>query len=412
MRNPLYILVGLVLLVSSLSHAMVFDNRYLPLLQKPFITIPCTSTNIIIDGIFSTASRAYGREDEEIPLFEIEGIFNQVPLARSFLLAGLPDPFSTFPDLYRAENINYILNGKLQMQGADVYIRQNLSPRWSVGLDMAVMKVNSRINFELKERDIELVLSQVDYSQIDFIRRTMLNTLGVDCGYNVQRGFSDIDMYARYARIWNYQYKFRRIETALRMGVLFPTGKRINIYEPTSIPFGGNGHWGFYGQFEAEFEVKEDWFAGFWTRLSGRAPRTYTARMPAGKEHPRYGVVVGPARVSPSPTFVFMPYAVAQNLREGFGAGVRYNLVVHGQDSWEDARIDKTIPVNLHELRERSSWSSEYFSLNVFYDFGKVKVDRAMAPILSIVWDIPSVLLIGNHFPRTYRVTVGLQLSF
>ena len=48
------------------------------------------------------------------------------------------------------------------------------------------------------------------------------------------------------------------------------------------------------------------------------------------------------------------------------GVRVQYTLINHNHDHWTDERTDKTIPVNLEPVNERSGWASEYVTLMLF----------------------------------------------
>ena len=125
-----------------------------------------------------------------------------------------------------------------------------------------------------------------------------------------------------------------------------------------------------------------------------------------------FGTVVGEFEVNPGPTFIFSPYLTFENLRDGFGIGVQYVLTTHREDDITDKRCDKSIEVNICDIQELSQWGSDYVGLSAFYDFGKMKVERGCAPIVSLQWDVPMAVFIADRVPRTHRISIGIQLNF
>lgn len=272
------------------------------------------------------------------------------------------------------------------------------------------MYVNSRDTFKLGQTN--LFLGDGDRLELDEIRRGMLQTLDLREGNTIQVGFGDIDFYLRVGNAWEYLYKLRKIDVGLRLGALFPTGVRRDITRPASIPFGGNGHWGMYVALDGIFEVKEDLKVGLYARISKRFPRTSLQHMSVNGEPDIFGAVVGPVRIDPGVTGVFSPYVVLENLRRGLGLSVQYTLTAHQEDDWFDQRADKTIPVRLGKVVSLSEWASDYFTLNVFYDFGKVKIVRELQPLISLRWDVPTTFFITKNVSRMYRVSLGIEFDF
>lgn len=115
--------------------------------------------------------------------------------------------------------------------------------------------------------------------------------------------------------------------------------------------------------------------------------------------------------VDPGATLVVSPFVSFESLRDGLGARVAYTLTKHWQDKWNLWQSTKNVP--LEGLCNRTSWGSDYFSVNVFYDFGKVKnPDRTVYPILTFCWDIPVSVLIANTVAKTNRVSLGVEVAF
>jgi hypothetical protein len=233
-----------------------------------------------------------------------------------------------------------------------------------------------------------------------------------------QSGMGDLDLYVRLGYHWDYTLKFKRIDAGARLGTLVPAGVTTSSNSPASVPFGGNGFWGLYGQLESEFELKEDMKAGLMFRVSKRFSKIQNQRLPVqgiqGRESEPYifSPLSGDVKITPGFNFVFMPYAQLENLRAGLGVRLLYTLTRHWNDKWCDERPNKTIPVDLSQVNNLSGWKSDYISLSVFYDFGKVKVQRSLDPILIFTWDIPSLFFSSENTPTTNKVSLGLEYNF
>jgi hypothetical protein len=403
-------LLFLFIAVPGIVHAMVYDNRYFPLLQRPYITVGCCDSHAAVDGFITTSHSAIGI-NEEVGIPEIFGIFDEAQLAYSLTQAGLPNPL---PPAFLDAEIPWKMGGKIQSQGASFSYEQFLAYGFSVGIYGLAMRVNSTIDFVLEggSKTTAVINGAGDVIELDDDRRAMIAELGLSCDHTQQHGFGDLDVYLRWSDCWKYLCKVRTLRVGSRLGMLAPTGVKRNIYQPASVPFGGNGHWGIYGSLDTEIEIKEDWKVGVLGRASKRFSKTQCQRMPLKDEQQLYGVVVGQASVDPGWTGIFSWYFQVEGLREGFGMRAQYTLISHQRDTWQDKRADKTIPVNLCPVETLSGWGSEYITLAAFYDFEKVNECRGHAPILNVAWDIPVDWLIAHRSVRAFKVAFGLEFNF
>jgi hypothetical protein len=415
-------IIGSALLVHS-AQAMVFDNRFFPLIQYPWITVPCRESHASGDFFITTASRAADAAERDIGVWALWGPFDQAQLAMSMASVGLVNPL---PPDYEKGELPWLLHGKLQTQGFAFWYVQELGIGFSAGILGMVMRSNSTIDFKFDITHASSEMAITENSQVFFldeIRRQMLAELGLSCNHVHQHGFGDLETYVRWSDYRSYALKVRNVEYGLRLGLLIPTGVKKNIFEPASVPFGGNGHWGIYISGDAEFEVKEDWKFGVWLRLSKRFARTSMQRMPLytpppnGKTEPSsepqiFGVIVGPASVDPGFTQVFAMYGEWEGLREGFGVRLQYTLINHDRDIWTDKRIDPPNKVNIKSLENHSRWASEYVTLTGFYDFDKTAQERGHKPIVRASWDIPFTLLVAHRFVKSFKISLGLEFNF
>lgn len=397
---------------------MVYDNRFIPLFQRTVIDVPGSMFRFTADPFFASSDSAYGTNEDEVGLPELCGIFDQGAFARSFEIAGLCNPMKQQRPEWVVGEIVLGSQGKLQIQGASFSYQYKLSDLVCIALYGMIMRVNSRQWFSLRSTDTNLMLRGDDILELDELRRAMFQTLGLSCAHSNQVGFGDIDLYVRLKHSWHYCYKMRNIEAGIRFGGLLATGKRRDICDPLSIPFGGNGHYGLYGALDAEAEIREDLFFGLLFRVQKRFTRTQIERLPVLQEPPIYGVVTGPVAVTPGVTVIFSPYCYIENIRNGLALGIRYTLTSHQQDIWCDKRSkaeQKAVPVAIDRVENCSSWASDYISLTAFYDFGKERTDRGcggVESIISLTWDVPTVWFVAHNVSKTQKVTVGLSINF
>ena len=398
--------------VSHLAQAMVYDNRFIPLFQRPQLIIDDSHSEFAVEWFMTTANNSLNNNQQNIGLPEIFGLFDQVQLANAIAATGKPNPLpSEFQVLTR---LPWEVSGKRQAQGISFVWNQMLYEWVSIGFSWLFMRVDSRDEFRLDVANIEsrIALKPGDAILLESTLHKMFREINIQDGNTAQLGFGDIDTYIRVGNRWDYTMRFRSIDAGIRFGGLFPTGVTRELNRPESIPFGGNGHWGVYSAVDAMFELKEDWKTGLLFRVNKRFAKTREHRMPVEKEPSIFGAVVGPARVNPGFTFILSPYFLLENLRKGLILGLNFTMTWHQRDRWCDQRCDKSVPVMLEQVRERSSWRSEYFTINVLYDFGKVKANRDFNPIITFRWDVPSTLFIAGGINRAQRITLGLDFVF
>ena len=391
---------------------MVYDNRFIPLLARPRLIFDGKPSSIAFDTFITTANNAvYDEKTVSIP--SLFGPFDQKKFADGMVMAGYPNPLR--PEL-RTGSLPWHTAGKIQTQGISFTFHMPIiSERLSTGLSCLFMHVNTYEQFALGQT--LGATSPYVLQELDNLRRLMFTQIGLTHNQKSQIGFGDIDWYIRLGHAWHYEFKCRNCDIGARVGLLIPTGKKRSLNTPSSIPFGGNGHWGMYGAIDGLFELREDLKVGLMARISTRFTKTSCQRLTVHDEPAPLGIITGLARVRPGLTFVLSPLIALENLREGLGISAQYTMTKHLQDKWNDARLDSTyngkeVSVNLDKISELSSWASDYFTVNVFYDFGKTKISRSIEPILSFRWDIPAALYVTDSVPSTNRISIGVEFVF
>ena len=378
----------------------------MPLMSRPWIAPDDGRAHLSANLFGVRASRSYNTMGDEVPLPDIFGSFDLGVLADATTDIGAENPLKTE---WQGLQIPWFTEGKLQGQGLDIEWQYPLHDYVWIGGSCMAMRLHSWYNFLLNEKDLNVALKS-DKQELEDLRREILNKLGFCGDHAYAHGIGDMELYLRFGNYWQYALKFRSIQAGGRIGVLVPTAKARNIHYPASIPFGGNRHWGLYGAVDAIFELKEDLKVGLYTRLSKRFSRIDCERIPVRCEPDNFGVLQGRVKVNPGVTFVFSPFVSFECLRDGLGARVFYTFTKHWKDKWTSCHSE--YKSNLKKLCNRTSWGSDYFSVNVFYDFGKAKPDCAVYPILTFCWDIPTSVLIAHTVAKTDRVSLGVEVSF
>lgn len=410
-RTTKFFVISFLFVIGN-THATIFDNRFIPFLQRPYIVVPGRSSHSSFDVFFATASKAFGKFDREIGIPELTGEYNQQSVARSFVALGCPNPL---PSEFQRKKIIWNSEGKLEAQGFEFSLRKKLFKEYYLGFYGYFMRVDTTSEFflNLNESDLSLSLPRGDRLLLDRVRRGMNVMASLRTGDHAsQTGFGDLDVYFMWQRNWDYKLKFRSIWAQASVGALLPAGQSKQIDEPTSIPFGGDGFWGAYLEGQAEFELKEDWKAGAFMRISKRFSRTKLERVPLNCEPFQFSPFISEVDVNPGPTFVAMGWANFENIHKGLGMRVLLTIRRHWQDSWNLQCCPPMCDIDQCSIEEETSWGSDYITLNVFYDFGKTKVCRSFEPIVFFAWDVPSNLLETVRALKTNKIVLGVEFSF
>ncbi len=392
------------------AYAMVFDNRFLPLYLKPFTRRVDAPYHVRIQSFFMHADRAFS-DTERLNIPDIDGIYDSVCLARALVATGFENPLRS--DFRTRSSIPWTRKGRIDAQGVAFLWEVPLGCYVSVGLNALFAHVSSRQEFFLRGADLQLPPGDKEY--LFEVKERMHKLLGIKPGLFSRTGFGDVDLYLRFGDRWDYCFKCRRIDAALKAGVLAPAAKERPLNNPAAIALGGERHWGAYIGLEVESELKEDLIVGLNARASKRFKKTRTARMPFDCEPFHYGALVGPLTVDPGWTFVFNPYVSVEGLREGFGLKAQYTLVSHLRDRLTDSRSQQKRqeqPANLAPLCTLSSWGTEHVTVGAFYDFGLVRDRPCLYPKISAYWDIPVNWLVSKRASKTHSVSLMFDLNF
>ncbi len=402
-------LIIILLCVTQINRAEIYDNRFIPLFapQQFFVEDLPSSYECSFQAI--TASQAFARDEKVVGIPELFGIFDLNTLATSLLEITGESPLRS--DLLGRE-LPFAVNGRIQGEGFFMRYYQSLGKHFAFGANLLFLKTNSRQTFEL-DREKARNLRPGDIAEINQARRVAFQEIGIVENDAPQHGIGDIDIFIRGGSTWDYVLKCRKIWAGLSLGGYIPTGVKTEICNAASIPYGGNGFGGIYVKGDALFELKEDIKVGFLLQVSKRFARTTCVRMPMVASEPYiFGPIIGNAHINPGPTLAFSPYFILENLRAGLGAGVHYTLTSHWKDSWCDARKNPQFPVDLSQVMRTSKWGSDYFTVDVFYDFGRQATKHVIDPIVFFRWDVPAMLFVSHNVATTHKISLGVEIAY
>jgi hypothetical protein len=403
--------IGL-LVLGQMVQATIFDNRYIPFLQRPYIVNPDRWDYISCDVFFATASQSFGRTDTEIGLPQLYGEYNQASVGRAFVAIGQPNPL---PSRFQNAKIIWQQEGKLLAQGFEFSAQKELYDGLALGIYTYFMRVDTVSAFFLNVNSSEGFnpSDPGDRILLDTLRRSMNTAAGLTTNDHAKQfGFGDIDLYLMWMHYWPYCLKFRSIRAQASFGALIPSGVQRNVNEPTTIPFGGNGFWGVYGAIEAEFEVKEDWKFGGFLRASKRFTATKCERIPLCEVPFPYSPLVADVSINPGPTFVGMAWMSFEAIHKGLGMRLLLTVRRHWADSWEVPACIDAVATGCNRLKDLTDWGSDYITLNAFYDFGRTKAEAEGEPIIFFAWDVPLDMLVTRNTYKTNKVMLGVEFNF
>jgi len=395
--------------VASIARAEIYDDRFIPLFAPPQFFIEGSPSSFEYDFLAATASEAFATDDNVVGIPEIFGIFDLNTMAIAMMENGQQSPLRS--DLL-GRPLPFNVSGRIQAQGFSARLYHNVTRHVTLGGTLIFFRSNSRQFFRLNRDEVKN-LTPGDLFDIEQAQRKAFEQVGLRKNDISQHGLSDVDLYIRFGGTWDYVAKCRKIWAGMSLGMLVPSGVKTTLTSAASIPFGGNGHWGLYIKGDAVFEIQEDKKVGFILEGIARMPKTVTTRMPTKESEPYiFSPVIGKARIIPAATIAFAPYFILENLRGGLGLGVHYTLTSHGKDKWIDKRANKTVPVNLEGAMKTSKWGTDYFTIDVFYDFKKISLKHPIEPVISFKWDIPAMLFVSHLAPKTHKISLGVMLAY
>jgi hypothetical protein len=392
-----------------------FDNRFLfPMNERISWRTQDKVSRVNAGAFFMTGKEARNESGDTVWGSDLGGKFDLCDLNVAMNLAGLKNP-KYLTEWYAVE-VPYAMRGKINAVGGDLAFEYGFNRHFALGAGISLLHVSTKYDLYItqKTRNVLFIEQGVEAftgreMAVEQARLQANKVLGLDAGQWSATGFSDTDIYARIGNIKDYVWYFRQLDLSFYVGCILPTGEKQNLYAPSSVPFGGNGHYGMFGRVELAAEVTDDAFLGLWLYLSKRFTKTQLHRMPSKDEHLQYGAIVDRAKVNPGVTFGVSPYLIWDGIQSGFGAYTSYTFIHHTKDCWTNC--GKFAP-NLSRLEKLSTWTNEFFTFGVDYDFTKTDVVKEYGPRLYFDFVWPSNIFGAKNVAKTYKVSLGMEFHF
>jgi len=410
-----------VLLTSSKAFSTIYDNRYFPFFKRPYMKKECMESRFGTSFFVFTADHAMGVHDEEVAIPRIYGDYDMSEIGKGLVLQRKPNPIR---DEFQNTPLPWIIDQKFNAEGMSLIWDQFLGKYFYMGASCMFMKLHSSFAFIFDKQKSGFKLSDPELSDVYDSLCKVHNAIGIKGNSYNHTGFGDIDLYLRIGNIWDYLCKMKYVDAGFSLGFLAPTGKPFCLDLPSSIPFGGNDHFGMYGQLDIELGLRDDLRLLLLFRMSKRKSKTCNRRVPVAKEHPLFGSLITPVKVDPGMTIAFAPQLWWEGLRKGFGLRVGYTLVYHSEDRWSlscpvfakagaDAQeVQEPLNIKLSDICRNSGWATDYVNLSAYYDFYDDTKEQRVAPIVSLTWDWPSLLFVGRRVPKTHRISLGIDIVY
>ena len=425
---------------NTLIHSMVMDNRYMPLYPHLYNGSDSHHKSFFVDLFAVTGNQAVNpgqisqnvqsssdpNKANEVNTFatrtsdgkligipELQGVLDLYELGGALVKLGLANPIPS--DWQYVAPFTTETWGKIEGQGIALQGYVPFCSCAAIGGSLFVLNLSSYVTVnatpQLQNR---LYIESQPSQELRFnnLMAQFQEEIGVSTGSYQVSGVSDVELYISAFKTFDYSYKCKKLDISGRLGFLIPTGVLSTLENVGSVPFGGNGHWGWYLGTQIECELKDDWKAGVLARIQKRLPKTAEQRIPINGEPNTFAPLTGQIRTIPGTTFIISPDCAMQDLREGVGACGKFTFVYHEYDTFDDVRTNKTFPLPLLQWYNNSEWLAEYGTVDIYYDVAYKKPNWKYAPTIHFTWDIPTNFLSGRGFAKTNRAMLGININF
>jgi len=410
-----YLVTFIYISLSSSVYGMVMDNRYLPWLAHVYNGTDHRHGFLSVESFFITSSSAfrssYETKEREVGYPTLQGSLNYYDLGQSLVLAGYENPIPA--DWQWVSPFGVDMPGSFEGQGLSFSGYVPLSHHFGIGASMVFLRLVAQAHLiptaeTKKALNLASAGNQARFSQLTQDIEALVQTQD---GFWNQSGPGDIDVYMKLFRVDEYVYYCRKVDMSTNLGLFIPTGETSSSNFIGSIPFGGNGFWGWYWSLASEIELKEDWKAGFEWRVEKRFAKTVEHRITIGKESNLFSPVTGPLYINPGVTITIAPYVALENMRDGLGLLFKYTYVNHSKDRFKDRRELQVPVANVGAMKNNSGWVASYGTLELLYDIS-FKHDWSYKPMCTLTWDFPFDAFGSRGSCKTHRISLGMMVDF
>lgn len=424
-------------------------SRYFPFLERPAEYVTKRTSHVSPSLFITDASTAFARGGGNAGIPELYGQYDLRDVIASLQQVKGPTYINPIErergpaDAWLDKSIKFRVNGKIKSVGLLLNYEQylkisgfNLKMKGvSFGASVPLMQVNTSDSFVFNPTGSDNAVQNLrdgELDQLNRIRRTVNDDLGVLAGDWTKDGLGDLDLHASLNYNWDHKWLMRSIDLNFRLGVTAPIGVNSDVTYPSSASFMGDGHWSTYFDILPEFELKQDWCIGLLLGFMYQLENTRSVRTPVYQEPANFSALSIRLKTDPGMTFKISPYLSAKNLTDGIDFHVRYTYLRHNDDKYYDDRsgnfvksylnqdvgteiwtgknlTQKDITDNIASKANLTRWRMHYITFEILYNSKEAGNNWVLDPSFFMTYDYQ---FSGNGSCKTHQFTVGVQAKF
>lgn len=448
------------LLYSSAAVAVENTGRFFPFSARPEKSLYKKGITADVDFFYSSGRNIAQEDRTPLGVGEYAGKYNLRDIVFAMSAKGIST--QDVDQLIGNQNVNdpVLFNVHGKVRGGGGVLRYGLAvPGLSMmpvtfGVALPFMYVESDVRYSLDtalfmdrhfklnpsllfggiDANTEEIIQAGFQERLDHARRIAHEAIGLNNNYWAGPGIGDLDVFVRSNLLLDHKFMMRGIDIAIQYGIILPTGVQRANNVVSSIPFMNDGHWSFYVQVAPTFELKQDLKCGFMVRGEHFIAKTKDRQLPIFKESFLYSPLIGSVRVQPGATLIFNSFLALENVYDGLHLQGRYTYKRHKADTWEDMRIDKTIPSYLSRkvtdgapggqiITDKeiagiisakeylSKFRSHYITIQLTYDPLEAQQELLLKPKFFASIEAP-VFDASRGIVQANQISIGAELHF
>jgi hypothetical protein len=288
------------------------------------------------------------------------------------------------------------------------------------GADLPVLSTSStaRYSLDMSNRGYQnqiTGLTEAEIATIDSVRRKFQHDdLGLKSSSWSTSGIGDLDMYVGLGKTFDHTLRFRGIDFSLIVGATLPTGKKFDIDNPLSFPFGYEST-SFHSDLLLELELKQGWRAGCSLGVTSGHTSNSERRVSVYSEPTNLSPLKFEPKVKTGATLCASPYFTFENINPGVNATISYKYTKHFKDTWADDRENPDVESALsggdsnEKFVNKTTWTSAHVNLTGTYDPAQRSGEWASHPLLWCSYDHP---MGSDTVIRNRKIAVGASVHF
>jgi hypothetical protein len=400
--------------LGSLSPVYFLNRYFVPELTDCILRYKNVNNGIsFIPFVMSTKEANPSCGVQNLNIYEIDGGISLARLAQSCQLYTNNNTIM-LPSEWIAYNYNVPirLNGGIQNSGLGWNAQYMVTPRFSVGWSSALCLVLSAMNISPQEETDKYKLKEGMLFEIMDFYKSMTHAMGLDQACSRYVTFADQDIYFKFDFDNDFFWQFRKLKFTIQGGVVVPTAKKVDLYNPSDVPVGCGFSSVYCGAF-LDLLLKEDINFGVTGKLMYQFPKEQKMRLARWQESQRYGSFVGDVLVTPGYIYQASPYLSIEGLRRGLGAKVGYTIWGKSSDQFGFGSHSLEIIDQAKMFAETfSAWVQEHCECTIFYDFMREETTYKFEPFLGLSFQIPVNFIAAKNSGKSYSVSLIAQVLF